>query len=347
MSKGKVLVTGGAGFIGRSLVEQLAGDGYEVVVLDNYHFSNQSQLFQHELVEWIDGDTRDYELVSELVDSAEYIIHLAAPSSFIMHEENDLQACHFTIMGFKTVMEAMRKCGKRKIVWASTSAVYELWNQSPRVPFHEGLLIDPPDSKAGCKWWCEQEAERYATRFGFTSIAFRPFSVYGKGEHTKGGYANITSLFVWAMMAGYNPIIWGDGSQTRDFIYVDDAARAFKLAMEDENFSGHTALNLGFGKDHSFLDVVRIIGEELGIVPNPQFVDIPIQIYAHLLLSDNTKLERELGFKPTIDLRSGIRRIIEATKALPVETRDQLKLDLQQHYFENLRPAVEGAVRDW
>lgn len=347
MSKGRVLVTGGAGFIGRSLVEQLANDGYLVTALDSYHFSNQSQLFNHPAVDWLEGDTRDKELVLGLVDAADHIIHLAAPSSFIMHEEDDLQACTFTLIGFKTIMEAMRRCGKRKIVWASTSAVYELWNQPPRVPFHEGLSIDPPDSKAGCKSWCEQEAKRYATRFGFTSIAFRPFSVYGKGEHTKGGYANVTSLFVWAMMAGYDPIIWGDGSQTRDFIYVDDAARAFKMAMENDTLTGHIPLNLGFGVDHSFLDVVRMIGEELGVEPVPQFVEIPIQIYAHLLLSDNTKLERTLGFKPEIDLRSGIRRIIEATRALPSETKSQLKLDLQQCYFKKLRPAVEGAVRDW
>lgn len=347
MSKGSVLVTGGAGFIGRSLVQQLADDGYGVMALDSFHFSNQSQLFDHPRVSWVEGDTRNYELVLGLVDAADHIIHLAAPSSFIMHEENDLQACTFTLIGFKTVMEAMRKSGKRKIVWASTSAVYETWKGDSRVPFHEDLPIDPPDSKAGCKWWCEQEAKRYATRFGFTSIAFRPFSVYGKGEHTKGGYANVTSLFVWAMMAGYDPIVWEDGSQTRDFIYVDDAARAFKMAMEDDKLSGHVSLNLGFGVDYSFLDVVRIIGEELGVEPKPQFVPIPIQIYAHLLLSDNSKLERELGFKPEIDLRSGIRRIIEATNALPDQVKEELNLKVQQHYFESLRPAVEGAVRDW
>jgi len=347
MSKGKVLVTGGAGFIGRSLVQQLADDGYEVMALDSFHFSNQSQLFQHDLVEWIRGDTRNVDLVEYLMKSADRVIHLAAPSSFIMHEENDLQACEFTLIGFKTIVDAMRHHGKKKLVWASTSAVYEIWKGDPRVPFHEGLDIDPPDSKAGCKWWCEQEAKRCVDRFGFTSTAFRPFSVYGKGEHTKGGYANVTSLFVWAMMAGYDPIIWGDGSQTRDFIYVDDAARAFKLAMEDENLSGHTTLNLGFGKEHSFLDVARIVGEELGVEPNPQFVDIPIQIYAHRLLSDNTKLERELGFKPEVDLRSGIKRIIEATNALSPETRKQLDLDMQQHYFERLRPTVEGEVRNW
>lgn len=345
--RGTVLVTGGAGFIGRSLVRQLAEDGYVVHVLDNFKFSNQSQLFNHPMVSWHEGSTLDQEIVDRLVGMTDHVIHLAAPSSFIMHEENDADACQFTLVGFKRVMEAMRKHGKRKIVWASTSAVYEEWGKPPRVPFHEGLPIFPPDSKAGCKWWCEQEAERYVNRFGFTSIAFRPFSVYGVGEHTKGGYANVTSLFVWAMMSGHDPVVWGDGSQTRDFIFVDDAARAFKIAMERDDLSGHVVLNLGFGEEHSFLDVLRIVGEELGVTPNPQFVDIPIQIYAHRLLSDNSRLKEILGFCPEVDLRSGIKKIIEATKNLSDEDRKELGLDLAQNYFRKLRPAEEGVVRGW
>ena len=113
------------------------------------------------------------------------VIHLAAPSSFLMHEEDDLEACNFTMMGFKTVMEAMRACGVRRIAWASTSAVYE----GNSVPYYEEMTLEPPDSKAGCKHWCEMEARRYADRYGFVSVALRPFSVYGVGEHTKGGYA--------------------------------------------------------------------------------------------------------------------------------------------------------------
>lgn len=328
-----VLVTGAAGFIGRSLVKQLVEDGYKVVALDNFRFSNQSQISNHPSIEWVVGDTRDWDLVSSLVARTDGVIHLAAPSSFIMHEENDLEASGFTMMGFKTIMEALRKHNKKKIVWASTSAVYEVWNQPPRVPFHEGLELNPPDSKAGCKHWCELEAERYSNRYGITSIAFRPFSVYGVGEHTKLGYANVTSLFTWAMMAGRQPVVWGDGSQTRDFIFVDDAARAFKMALERDDIPT-TAMNLGFGKEHSFLDVIDIVGKKLGMTPQPSFIKVPIQIYAERLLAHTDHTAKTLGFTPSITLEEGIDRIIEATNALPAEVRKQL--EEQQMYFETL-----------
>jgi UDP-glucose 4-epimerase len=335
MSK-KVLVTGAAGFIGRSLVKQLLEDGYHVTGLDNFRFSNQDQIQSHPNMIWVTGDTRDWELVSALVANADHVIHLAAPSSFLMHEENDLEATTFAMMGFKTLMEALRKHDKNKIVWASTSAVYEEWAKKPRVPFHEELSIDPPDSKAGCKWWCEQEALRYSNRYGITSVAFRPFSVYGVGEHTKLGYANVTSLFTWAMMSGHQPVVWGDGMQTRDFIFVEDVARAFKIAIEKDDLPT-CALNLGFGIEHTFLDAIDIIAKELGVEkPEPIWVDVPIQIYAQRLWADMSKTEAVLGFKPTITLQEGVRRIIEATKSLPQEAREKLKLDVQQHYYEKL-----------
>lgn len=330
-----VLVTGAAGFIGRSLVRLLAEDGYKVIALDNFRFANQGQIVDHPNIEWVTGDTRDRELVFPLVARVDKVVHLAAPSSFLMHEEDDIEATMFTVVGFKTVMEAMRKAGVKKIVWASTSAVYEEWAKHPRVPFHEELSINPPDSKAGWKFACELEARRYANRYGLTCVAFRPFSVYGVGEHTKKGYANVTSLFAWAMMAGHQPIIWGDGTQTRDFIFVEDVARAFKMALEKDDLPT-TEINLGFGEEHTFLDVINILKEELGVNPEPIFVDVPIQIYAMRLWADTKKAEQLLGFKPQITLREGIRRIIEATRALPEDLRTQLALDLQQHYFERL-----------
>jgi UDP-glucose 4-epimerase len=339
----KVLVTGGAGFIGRSLVRQLAEASHEVVALDNFSFSNEGQIESHPHVSWVHGDTRDFTQMQALVADSDVVAHLAAPSSFIMHEEDDLSACNFTMMGFKTVMEAMRKTGRKKIVWTSTSAVYEEWLKEPRVPFREDMPIDPPDSKAGCKHWCELEAQRYVNRYGFTSIAFRPFSVYGVGEHTKLGYANVSSLFAWAMMAGHRPIIWGDGRQTRDFIFVDDVARALKMAVEKEDLKS-TVLNLGYGVEHTFLDVVRIVAEELGVPePEPIWVEVPIQIYAHRLWADTEKIEKTLRFVPEVDLREGVRRIIAAARNLPPEARAQMQLDLQQHYFEKL-PHVGEAI---
>lgn len=335
LMNGNVLVTGAAGFIGRSLVHQLVDRGYKVTGLDNFRFSNTHQIPRHQWIDWVQGDTRDFDLMSKLVARADAIVHLAAPSSFLMHEENDLEACSFTMMGFKTLMEAAKKHGHKRVVWASTSAVYEEWQKPPRVPFHEALPINPPDSKAGCKWWCEQEAERYRARYGIEYVAFRPFSVYGVGEHTKLGYANVTSLFTWAMMAGIQPVIWGDGSQTRDFIFVDDVARAFVMALEKPTIPSG-AYNLGVGIEHTFNDVVAIASRELQFDAHPQYVDFELQIYALRLWADVEKAKKILGFKPRVTLEEGIARIIEATNELPQADKDQLNLGMQQMYFETL-----------
>jgi len=331
---GNVLVTGAAGFIGRSVVQMLVKKGYRVIALDNFRFSNENQVPRDPAIQWVEGDTRDFQLVSELVEQADHIIHLAAPSSFLMHEENDLEACSFTMMGFKTLMEAAKKHGHRKVVWASTSAVYEEWQKEPRVPFHEGLVINPPDSKAGCKHWCELEAERYRTRYGIEYVAFRPFSVYGVGEHTKLGYANVTSLFTWAMMAGHQPVVWGDGTQTRDFIFVEDVACAFVMAMEQDVESG--VYNLGFGVEHTFNDVIHIAANQLGFDVRPRYVDFELQIYALRLWADTSIVEKKLGFVPFVSLEEGVARIIAATNALPSSVREELNLGIQQMYFESL-----------
>ncbi len=322
----QIFLTGGAGFIGRCLVKMLADKGYHVTALDNFRFSNQHQLFEHRNVEWISGDTRDWNLVCSLVKGKDAVVHLAAPSSFLMHEENDLEACHFTLMGFKTVMEAVRRQGIPKVVWASTSAVYE----GNEVPYHENMLLNPPDSKAGCKLFCEQEARRYSERYGITCIGMRPFSVYGIGEHTKGGYANVISLFSWAMLHHKQPILWGDGSQTRDYIFVEDTARAFVLALEKDIETQE--LNVGYGKEHTFNEVVALINEELGMDLAPKYVPVPIKIYAHRLWADMSKTEKVLGLKPQISLREGIRRVIDFTRKL----KDPHTLSGMQNYYLKL-----------
>ena len=139
-------------------------------------------------------------------------------------------------------------------------------------------------------------------------------------------------------MGGQRPVIWGDGKQTRHFIYVEDAARAFVDAMEKDLPT--CELNLGFGKEHTFNDVLRIVGKQLGVTPKPIHVDVPIQIYAYRLLADMKKTRKVLGFKPKITLEEGVRRILEAARALPPGTFKKLQLDLQQKYFEQVKFAT-------
>ncbi|MDA3643108.1 NAD-dependent epimerase/dehydratase family protein [Saccharopolyspora indica] len=329
MSGKKVLVTGGAGFIGRNMIRQMVADGYEITSLDNYKIGGKEFLPVDvaQQVNWVEGDSRDFGLLSELVRGKDGVIHLAAPSSFLMYEEDPIDGASVTTQGFLNVLEAMRRNDVRKLVYASTSAVYE----GNPVPYVEGMTIDPPDLKALSKKWNEDAAHQYSTRYGIKAIGLRPFSVYGHDEFSKGGYANVISLFAWAAVSKTNPVVWGDGQQTRDFIYVDDAGLAFQRALEADLDTQE--FNVGTGIETTFTEAIAMVEQELGVSLAPKFVDVPIAIYAHRLLADTTRAENVLGFRARTSVREGVRRVVEATKRAQ---RDWPELATAQMYFETL-----------
>ncbi|MEG9515845.1 NAD-dependent epimerase/dehydratase family protein [Saccharopolyspora indica] len=307
----------------------MVADGYEITSLDNYKIGGKEFLPVDvaQQVNWVEGDSRDFGLLSELVRGKDGVIHLAAPSSFLMYEEDPIDGASVTTQGFLNVLEAMRRNDVRKLVYASTSAVYE----GNPVPYVEGMTIDPPDLKALSKKWNEDAAHQYSTRYGIKAIGLRPFSVYGHDEFSKGGYANVISLFAWAAVSKTNPVVWGDGQQTRDFIYVDDAGLAFQRALEADLDTQE--FNVGTGIETTFTEAIAMVEQELGVSLAPKFVDVPIAIYAHRLLADTTRAENVLGFRARTSVREGVRRVVEATKRAQ---RDWPELATAQMYFETL-----------
>lgn len=327
-----VLVTGGAGFIGRNMIAQMVQDGYTITALDNYKIGGKEFLADDikDQVNWVEGDSRDYPLVAELSKGKDGIIHLAAPSSFLMYEEDPTDGASVTTQGFLNILEAVRRNDVGKLVYASTSAVYE----GNPVPYTEEMTLVPPDLKALSKKWNEEAAQQYADRYGITAIGLRPFSVYGHDEFSKGGYANVISLFVWAALSGATPVVWGDGQQTRDFIYVTDAARAFQLALEQDLKTQE--FNVGTGLETTFNRTLHLIGAELGVELTPRYVPTPIAIYAERLWADTRKAENLLGFHPSVTVEEGVRRVIASAR----EYSDRWpKLGTQQMYFETLPSA--------
>ena len=206
----RVLVTGGGGLIGRSVVRALLAREHQVTVLDDFRLSRKEEVLPDPALRYVEGDVQDRSLVERLVREQDGVIHLASPSSFLMYEEGPLDATLVTVAGFLNILEAMRKYGVSNLVYASTSAVYE----GNPVPYVESMPINPPDLKALSKKWNEEAAAQYSERWGIRALGLRPFSVYGQGEHNKKGYANVISLFAWAVLNDEPPIVWGDGSQT-------------------------------------------------------------------------------------------------------------------------------------
>lgn len=306
----RVLVTGGSGFIGRNLVQDLVRRGYEVTVLDR-----ASKAQQVDQVRWIRSDTRDWESLSQAMQGQDLVAHLAAGSSFLMYEEEPCAQTIGTIAGFQNVLEAARRSSVRKIVYASTSAVYE----GNDLPYAESMPLNPPDLKAFAKKVNEEMSQLYSDRYGIPLIGLRPLSVYGPEEVGKGPYANVVSLFAWAMVAGRQPVLWGDGTQTRDFTYVTDVVEAIRLAIEADIPTQQ--LNVGTGVETSFNEVIAMINEHLGADLAPCYVPIPVHVYARRLLGDPALAETVLGFRSTVTVRDGIQRVLEATRSLVSEGR--------------------------
>lgn len=322
----KILITGATGLIGRQVVQTAVTQGDDVVGLDRSLDSRLDIIPPHirSAAAWVEADTRDAARLQAAMTSVDTVIHLAAGASFLMYEEAPLEQTAGTIQGFHTVLEAVRQAGVRRLVYASTSAVYE----GNKVPYRESMRLDPPDLKAFSKKVNEEMAAIYARRYGIQVIGLRPFSVYGDQESHKGRYANVVSLFSWAMYNGRRPIVWGDGSQTRDFIHASDVSRAFVLAAHSDTTEQH--LNVGTGIETTFLGLIKIIAGQLGIEASPVFTKIPVAIYAQRLLADVSLTRATLGFTHQVALDKGVQRVLTAASRLR-GTADEARLE-RAHY---------------
>lgn len=338
---GRVLVTGGAGMIGRRLVRHLARGGYEVVVLDLTGPRSEVARRKPELrsmardVRWIRGDTRKESDVREAMAGVGTVFHLAAGPSFVHYSRSPVAETSNAITGFLTVLDAARHAGVRRVVHASTSAVYE----GNPVPYREDMPLSPPDLKSLAKRTTEDIAGIYAARYGMTTISLRPFSVYSDDETEKGPLANVVSLFVWAVLAGRTPVLWGDGRQTRDFVYVDDVARAFALAAEVPE-PATQPVNVGTGVETTHRELVRLIAAACGVEAEFRFSGVPVEPYANRLLADTTRAEKVLGFRAETALAAGVAKVVEQARASGSYGRAVAGLALAQE-----PPAFSDALR--
>jgi UDP-glucose 4-epimerase len=293
------LVTGGAGFIGSNLVEVLLAAGEEIVVLDNMHTGSPSNLEnlkgELKLIRASCNDLPGMDL------HPEKIYHLGIPSSSPMYKKNPYLAGE-ALNGFIAVLELARKSGSR-VVYASSSSLYN----GLLPPHREDMTILVADYYTEARLAMERMAELYKQLYDIDSVGMRFFSVYGPKETAKKQYANMVTQFLWEMRDGNAPVIFGDGSQTRDFTYVKDLTRALQLAMKSDY---HGILNVGTGKAHTFNQTVEILNKNMGLDLKPQYVVNPIKNYVQHTLSDTAKAENVLGFKAGYNLEDGIKELL-------------------------------------
>ncbi|MEF8779258.1 MAG: NAD-dependent epimerase/dehydratase family protein [Haloferacaceae archaeon] len=296
----RVLVTGGAGFIGSNLANALA-DRNEVVAIDNGYLGTPENLV--DAVEFHDRDV----LETDLPTDVDAVFHLAALSSYGMHEEDPTEGARVNVEGFLNVVDQAHADGCETIVYASTSSIYG----DRTSPTPEDADVTVNTAYEASKLSRERYAEYLSNHYDLSLAGLRFFSVYqgyGGAEGHKGEYANVIAQFAHDVANGDSPVIYGDGSQTRDFTHVDDVVRGIELAAE-HRLDG--VYNLGTGERYSFDTVVERLNRELGTDVDPSYVENPIpeDVYVHDTCADYEKIKRATGWTPTVDFQEGIERV--------------------------------------
>jgi UDP-glucose 4-epimerase len=296
----RVLVTGGAGFIGSNLANALAGAN-NVVVVDDCYMGTPANL---------DDEVTFHErsvLDEDLPTDVDVVFHLAALSSYGMHEDDPQQGARVNVEGFVNVVEQARAEGCETVVYASTSSIYGDQTE----PSPESMPITARTAYEASKLSRERYAEYFSNHHGLSLAGLRFFSIYqgyGGQESHKEGYANVIAQFADALAGGHAPELYGDGTQTRDFLHVSDAVRAMELAAEQE-LDG--VYNVGTGRANTFDTVVDLLNDELGTDIDPEYIQNPIpeKVYVHDTCADATKFREATGWEPRVDLAEGIRRV--------------------------------------
>lgn len=297
-----ILVTGGAGFIGSHLLQELERDNHDVVVIDNGSSGDYGHLVGFDVLLW-KVDICNVKIIKKiLAGKFDVIIHLAAQTMVDASIKSPIFDASENIMGTLNVLEAARQCGAR-VIFASTAAAYGdvMENELPVLESHE---LSPQSFYGLTKVGVEKYLALYHQHYGLDYVICRFANVYGERQGDK-GEGGVISIFAKRIAAGKDITIYGDGSQTRDFVYAGDIARGICKAMTTENVN--TVYNLSTQTETSLLDLVRIMSEVSGCEITPKFGPVRDgDIYRSML--SNRKAKEDLGWEPQVSLADGLRR---------------------------------------
>ena len=294
----KSLVTGGAGFIGSNLVETLLGVGHTVVCVDNESSDAHDKPYWNSNSINIRGDIRDYTLMSSAMKDVDFVFHLAAEARIQPAIENPINAVSVNDLGTATVLQCARENQIKKFMFSSTSAAYGR-NNSPNVETQQPDALNP---YSVTKLNGENLCKMYTELFGLRTVIFRYFNVYGPRQPVRGQYAPVLGIFKRQKDAGEKLTIVGDGNQRRDFVHVEDVARANVMAALGDP-SGDVygeVYNVGTGKNFSVNEIAEMF-------QHPKTYIAPRPGEARVSLANNQKIRNTFGWSPTHDLENWVK----------------------------------------
>jgi UDP-glucose 4-epimerase len=301
------LVTGGAGFIGSHITTRLVEDGQRVRVLDNLCTGSRDNLAHlRDGYEFLLGDVADPIAVQRAVEGVEVIFHQAALASVPLSVKDPVAVHTACATGTVTVLDAARKAGVRRVVYAGSSSAY---GNDPIMPKRESQLPQTLSPYAAAKLAGELYCESFAAVYALETVRLRYFNIFGERQDPGSPYSAVIPLFVSALLQGRRPTIFGDGTQSRDFVYVGNAVHANLLAANAPNVSGKV-FNVACGQSLSVSDLLRLICERLRMEFNPIFAPPRIGDIQNSW-ADISASERELGYRPQVALLDGLQRTID------------------------------------
>ncbi|MGH7801684.1 MAG: SDR family oxidoreductase [Thermodesulfobacteriota bacterium] len=304
----KLLVTGGAGFIGSNTVDELLNEGHEVRVFDNFVTGKKGNLSQFlREIEVIEGDIRNLDVVRKAVKGMQYVVHLAGLSSVSLSVKDPLNMNEVNITGTLNVFTAARDGGVRRVVYSSSSSVY---GDNPTLPKREDMLPEPRSPYAVSKLAGEYYCRVFNQVYGLETVSLRYFNIYGKRQNPFSQYAAVIPSFISAMVNEKRPVIFGDGEQSRDFTFIEDCVQANIKACFAPGIEGKT-FNISYGDRVTVNELFRKIRGLLdkdGIEPvyvAPRLGDVKHS------LADTSEARALLGFKPNHCIETGLKKALE------------------------------------
>ncbi len=307
------LVTGGAGFIGSNIVKTLLDKGYKIRVLDNFATGKRSNILPfmtNPNFEMFEGDLRSFHIVRSAVKGVDYVLHQGALPSVPRSINDPITTNDVNILGTLNVLEASREFGVKRVIYASSSSVY---GNSEIMPKQEDMPVAPLSPYALTKYAAERYCQIYTSLYNLETVCLRYFNVFGPNQDPTSQYSAVIPKFITCMMKNIRPVIYGDGTQSRDFTYVDNNVAANIIACTAPGVAGNV-FNIACGERFTLLELVESLNEILGTKIEPILSPERAGDVKHSLASIK-KAGEGLQFKPLVNFKSGLIKTVESIKA--------------------------------
>jgi UDP-glucose 4-epimerase len=305
----KYLVTGGAGFIGSNIVSELLKQGQQVVVLDNFATGKRENilpLMKNPNLTMIEGDLRSFHIVRSAVKGVDYILHQGALPSVPRSINDPITSNDVNILGMLNILEAAKEFGVKRVITASSSSIY---GNSETLPKVETMPVNPLSPYALTKYAQERYCQIFSQIYGLETVALRYFNVFGPRQDPTSQYSAVIPKFIRLIMADKEPVIYGDGSQSRDFTFVENNVWANIQACTAPKAAGQV-INIACGERYTLIDLVNMINEILGKHIEPKFEKDRAGDVKHSLAGID-KAKEVLGYEVKVDFREGLKRTVE------------------------------------